>query len=617
MKTTQHFTLNTLTLAIIAGTLSTSFVAQADDKIDDVITVTASRTPMPLDSVLADQVVITRADIDLQQPSNITDLLENVPGIDIVANGGKGQATSVLLRGTESDQTLVLVDGIRVSSATSGGASWQTIAPQMIERIEIVKGPRAALWGSDAIGGVIQIFTRKDSGNNLQLGASYGSFNTRRATAAASVQHGEGSTTIGVMRELSDGFDVLEAAEEDDDGYAYTSVAINGQQNINKQLSLNWLAQLDEGNSEYDTKYSTGTNLSSHKNHVWALKATYETEIAGSNNQTYLTIGQNRNSSRDYRLGNDEKSGSLFETRRDQFSVLNSTQLTTDWQVNLGADLYNESVNSTSDFSEDERDIQAIFAHTLYQQDGFTADLAVRYDDVENIDSETTYNTGLGYQLGQHQFIINWGTGFNAPTFNDLYYPAGTYSAGNPDLLSERSNTLEISYKTQIQQLDVDLSWYRSNVKNLIEWAADENYFYQPQNVSKAEIQGVELGLTLASDNFGQHQLNLSYLDAADASTDYQLARRAKQQLDYSYQQDFGALTTRAEVQYRGKVNDSSHTVVMGGYTLVNLALSYEVSDQWQVKFKVNNLTDKNYQTANGYNTADRNAMLSVNYSLN
>ena len=277
-----------IALAIMSTMSAVSAQANTNQaSADDIekISVTATRSAMNIDQVLTSQIVITRADIELSQAQSISDLLSTVAGIDIVKSGGKGQGTSVFMRGTNSDHTLVLIDGVRIGSATSGTATFNTISPEMIERIEIVKGPRAALWGSDAIGGVIQIFTRKLQAGEFFAGATLGSDKYQQLKAGIGFSHGDGFTSVNVNKVKSDGFDVKNDGEDDRDGYDFLSVAIRGQQKINTALTLDWLFTNDQGDNEYDSFYNGFKPLIvlvfiHHVFRFWGIKSIAETETS-------------------------------------------------------------------------------------------------------------------------------------------------------------------------------------------------------------------------------------------------------------------------------------------------------------------------------------------------
>ncbi|WP_085298866.1 TonB-dependent receptor domain-containing protein [Cognaticolwellia mytili] len=607
IKQNNFFKKSLLSLAV-AGAMSTSFIAAASSesgaKDIEVLTVTATRSSLNIDDALTSQVVITRADIDLVNPISILDLLSSVPSIDIASNGGRGQNSSIFMRGTNSDHTLVLVDGIRVSSATSGGTSFNTISPEMIERIEIVQGPRAALWGSDAIGGVIQIFTRQLSDGEIFAGASFGTDNYKKYKAGVGISHGDGQTSISISKEESDGFDAREGSETDDDGYDFTSVAIRGQQKISEEFSVEWLLSSDSGDNEFDGFY----NGSDIKNHAWLVRTNYETDTNGVNNNTVFSIGQNRDSADSLR---DGESQGVFETRRNQYSIVNNSQFSDNLQLNVGVDYYQDDVTkSTKVYDVEKRDTIGIFAHTLYTNKAWTYEATLRHDDVEDVNSENTYNLGVGNKIDENtRVVLNYGTGFKVPTFNDLFYPG----FGTPTLNSELSKTVELFFETKIIDINTSVSLYRSNIDDLIGRRNGK-----ADNFEKVEINGAELSLNYQGLG-GTHDFNLSYTDAEDKSTNKQLIRRAKEKFNYKYTTSLSGADIYAEYQFVGSRTDSVFGVPgpvnLGAFQLVNLGVNYDVSDNFSVSSRVTNLLDKEYQTVSTYNTQERAFYVGVTYT--
>jgi len=605
IKQNNFFKKSLLSLAV-AGAMSTSFIAAANErnavKDIEVLTVTATRSHLNIDEALTSQVVITRADIELANPISILDLLSSVPSIDIASNGGKGQTGSIFMRGTNSDHTLVLIDGVRVSSATSGGASFNTISPEMIERIEIVQGPRAALWGSNAIGGVIQIFTRQLAGGELFAGASFGSDDYKKYNAGVGISHGDGQTSISVSHEESDGFDVQDGSEPDDDGYEFTSLAIRGQQKLNTALTLEWLLSSDRGENEYDGFY----NGSDIKNHAWLVRANYKSMINDVNNHTVFSVGQNR----DYidSLSNGD-SQSVFETRRNQYSMVNNSQFSNELQLNIGVDHYQDDVSkSTTAYDIEKRDTTGVFAHTLYTNNAWTYEATLRHDNVENIASENTYSLGLGYKFdADSRLVLNYGTGFKAPTFNDLYYPFG----GNPNLVSEFSNSVEVFYETKIAEINTSVNFYHSNIDDLIVWGGT-----QAENIEQAEINGVEFSANYQGFG-GAHDINISYTDAEDKSTNEQLIRRAKDKFNYKFTTSLSGVDLYAEYQFVGSRTDNVFgvgTVNLSSYQLINLGLNYAMSEHFSLTSRITNLLDKDYQTVSSYNSQERALYFGITY---
>jgi vitamin B12 transporter len=609
-KLKNNFTKSLLSLAV-AGAVSSAFIATANangsstlEKDIEVITVTATRSSLNINDALTSQVVITRADIELINPISVLDLLSTVPSIDIASNGGKGQTASVFMRGTSSDHTLVLIDGIRVSSATSGGTNLNNLAPELIERIEIVQGPRAALWGSDAIGGVIQIFTRELADGEMFAGASIGSDNYRKYKAGIGISHGEGQTSVTVNHEESDGFDVKNDTETDDDGYSLTSVAVKGQQHVTESLELDWLFTADRGDTEYDGSYSNASDI---KNHAWLVRANYATNIGNALNNTVVLVGQNRDYSDSLK---DGLSKGLYETRRNQFSLVNNTQLSADVQLNVGVDHYQDDISRTgNEYTQEERDTTGVFAHTLITNNDFSYEATLRYDDVENVDSETTYNLGVGYDINNNsRIVLNYGTGFKAPTFNDLYYPYG----GNPDLTSELSESAELFFETTFAEVTTSLNFYHSDVDDLIVWTDGQSENFEHVIINGAEFAASYFGLG------GQHDFNISYTDAEDQASNEQLIRRAKEKANYTFTTSVADADIYTELQYTGKRTDKagwpSAIVDLDAYVHVNLGFNYAITPEFKLNARVTNLFDKEYETVKDYNTQGQAFYLGVTY---
>ena len=619
---TKLFNKTPIQLAIAGVIFSslTSSVAYANATVEDseleTITVTANRFATSVDDSLATQVVITRADIERIQPKSVLDMLSTVSGLDISTNGGRGQTSSVYMRGANAGHTLVLLNGVRISSASLGSTNIQNIAPELVERIEIVKGPRAALWGSDAIGGVIQIFTRKLESGEHFVSANFGSEGYQMVNAGVGIKHGDGFTSISLNHEESDGFDVKDDTETDDDGYSYNSLAINGQQQVNDALALSWLAQIDQGDTEYDSSF--GANESEVNNHVWQVSAAYQWQLSDIKNNTQFSFGQNRTSNISHGNGTSRNEGSQFDTRRNQYSIINNSEITTDFQVNLGAELYQEELKGSSVYSESERDITGVFAHGIYKLDALTFELATRYDDVEGIDSETTFNSSIGYQVTDSTKIsFSAGTGFKAPTFNDLYYPLQWRYIGNTSLVSETSQSNEFNVKSNFDNVSIAFNLYQTDIENLIDWSgSDKDGNVTPINVDDVETQGAELGLNYQGFG-GEHQFNISYIETEDASTGNQLGRRSKNHISYQFDTEIENVDVYAELQYKGKRFDylwGGEVVTLDSYSLVNLGASYPLTSKFKVQVKVNNAFDENYQTSDGYFTQERVAYIGFTY---
>ncbi len=600
------------TLIALPSIASDSALSLENSSIEKIV-ITANRTKQESFSSLSSIDVITREDIELSSADSVADLLRLSNGIQIAHNGGAGQQTSIFTRGTNAGHTLVIIDGQRISSATLGSVEFANLSLDQIERIEIIKGPRAALWGSDAIGGVIQIFTRQLDAKELSLNFGIGNEKQRQASLSTAIGHGSGATTLTLATKSSEGYDVFNGAENDKDGYNRENISLNGYQTLNEQWKISWLAKYNQGVSEYDNAWG-GANKNAFDSYQWQLTASQSQDKLS---QQFI-IGQQKNASRDYGNNIDKANASFFETKRLQAFWLGNYQINTELTTGFGFDLIDEEVSAQTDFTLKQRDLSAAFVRLAYDDNFLIIDGALRYDDIENIANETTYNLATGIRFNDYSIVsLNIGTGFKAPSFNDLYYPTSAYSYGNPTLQAETSSTVELLLKTQLNKIAIEASVYRTVIDNLIEWKPDENYAYYPDNVNQAKIKGAELTLSTQLAEVS-HQLQLTYLDAKDADTDQPLIRRAKQTAHYQLGYQWSQLTLQAGIYYQGAREDIQwpSTITLPSYTLVNLSAQYQVNTKWKISFKVNNLFDRNYQSVNNYLGQPIQYLATLSYQL-
>jgi vitamin B12 transporter len=608
-KTTLALSIHSaLTMSLF---ISPSFAAQVGTNKLETIIVTANRTPEYSLNALTSIDVITRDEISRASADSVADLLRSRNGIQLTHNGGAGQATSLYTRGTNSGHTLVVIDGQRISSATLGSVDFASLSLEQIERIEIIKGPRAALWGSDAIGGVIQIFTRQPSDEKTNITIALGNDKQQKASISTSLAHGQGATSLTASAQSSQGYDVFDNAEDDKDGFSRENISLNGYQTINTQWHLSWLAKYNQGVSDYDNAFG-GANKTAFDSYQWQLAAQHSQDKL---NQQFM-VGQQQNRSTDYGNTMAKKDGSYFQTDRTQLSWLGSYQLIEQVTTGFGFDLIDESVDTTQAYSQNQRDINAAFIHLAFDDNDFIIDGAFRYDDIEGINSELTYQLSTGIRFAQHSLLsVNIGTGFKAPSFNDLYYPVSAYSYGNPDLQAETSSTVELLLKTKLSNITIEASAYRTIIDNLIEWIPDANFAYSPKNVNQAKIMGTEL--TLSSNYLGlAHQLQLAYLDATDDETAQPLIRRAKQTASYQLSYLWQQIYIQTGIYYQGEREDIAwpDRITLPSYTLVNLSAHYRINNAWQLGLKINNLLDRNYQAAHHYIGQPAQYLLTVSY---
>ncbi|WP_111978396.1 TonB-dependent receptor domain-containing protein [Algibacillus agarilyticus] len=613
------------TSIISAITLGYSAAVFADDIVKtERILVTANRSEQNPFDALAAHTVIGQVEIERLQAQNIGDLLDKVAGVNVVNQGGTGQQTSIFMRGNNSGHTLVLIDGVRVGSATTGSASLASIPLAQIERIEVVKGARAALWGSDAIGGVIQIFTKKFNTGEGVVSAGFGSHGFMQLSAATGFGNQQDGISLAVNLERADGIDVLQKADNQDpdsDGYDRQSVTLSGRTAFNKSLNADAKIQVDQGGTEYDNAYSPTTNANENSYDNYLVNVGLNHQFNAFTSRAALSKTRDKGSN----FGQTSVKSSI-QTERELLSVVSNYAHNTNTSVTAGFDAYKESVSSgdldswtdgIQGYAEQERTVNAWFLQANHQVDNLLLESAIRHDRIESVDNKTTYNLAAGLKITPDTLIsLSRSTGFKAPTFNDLYWPG----SGNPELIPEVSLSNELLVRHQHQNLVAEMSVYKSKVDNLIAWAPNASGNYSPANVNLAEIKGVELNAKINDDKL-QHEISVAWVEAKDAQVDQLLARRPKFTASYTASYNLDVLTLNSIISYRDESFDKpfkegEERVELDDVWKLDLSAQYDVTSDLAVFFKWNNVFDADYETAADYQLDDANFKLSATYSF-
>ncbi len=578
----------------------------------DPIIVTATRTAQTVDDTLASVTIITRDDIEEQQASSVQDLLRVVPGIDIVNNGGAGKSTSVHIRGTNSGHVLVLIDGVKVGSATLGETAFQHIPIEQIDRIEIVRGPRSSLYGSEAIGGVIQIFTRNGGGEtkpNFSIGA--GSNGTYSASAGISGGGEKSWYSFGASHLYTDGFNACTSdgsfgcgtVEPDKDSYSNQSASLRVGYRFDSGLDLE--ANLLQSNSE--TEYDGGfTNESESEQNVMSSTLRY---APTENWQLSLQVARSNDDSDDFK---DGVFMTRYNTQRTTSTLQNDITIDHRHLLTVGFDNQGDKVVSSDTYAETKRNNQGVFVQYQGTVATHELQLSARRDDNEQFGTENTGSIAWGKELESGMMLTaNIGTAFKAPTFNDLYYPF----YGVETLRPETSQSAEFGWSHQTVSLGWSINIYQTDIEDLI---AYDSSIYGPANINNARIRGIEANL---STQLKQWLLNtnLTLLDPTnisnDANSGNQLARRAKQSLNLNASKQYGGYKVGVTIAAVGKrYDDLANTVELDSYTTVDLRIDYLVAKNWAIQAKAENLTDEDYQTAHGYNQPERSFYLTLRY---
>lgn len=573
--------------------------------------ITSGRIAEPLSQATAAATVFTRADIDRLQPGSITELLTRVPGVQLVQNGGRGSNTSLFIRGTSNTQSLILVDGQRIGSASDGGASLQYLSLDQIERIEVVRGSRSALYGSDAIGGVVQIFTRRgDSGLQPRLAMSAGS--NQHFVRSLGLSGGDAQTRFSLNGSLdetagSDRTGPSYASDSDHDAYRNKALSFNLSHQLNEQLEVGASLLDQRGRNEYDNpfgRYDESTFLSypqqPYTDFTLSSASTFADAQLSDVWNSRLEMGHSESRQKTLDKLSDEVS--VFNTYRDSASWLNTLQMSERHTLLLGADWYEDELHSNSAYSQQTRWNQGAFVQHRFQGDGFATELGLRHDKNEQFGSENTWNTALTVPLGAATALIaSYSEGFRAPTFNELYWPdADPWFKGNPDLTPERSKNYELQLRGEQWDTRWSVAAYRNEVRDLIsnQPISPGSWIYRPVNLNKARLQGIEL--SLERDIFGwQASAGANWLDARDRETGHTLQRRAKRTVNLDIDRTFGTLSVGANWQaVSSSYDDTANTQKLAGYGLLGVRSSWQATGELKLEFKVDNLLDKDYSRA-------------------
>ncbi len=578
----------------------------AADKTEEAIklsetVITANRTAEERKDSTAAVTVFTRADIDRLQPVNVADLLGRVPGVQIQPSGGRGSTTGVFIRGTKTAQTLVLIDGVRVGSASSGGASLQHLNLEQIERVEVLRGARSAVYGSDAIGGVIQIFTRRSAGEGLQGRVRLAAGNKGVRERSAGVSGGDENTRFNLSASLDEmtGFDRTHnsySSDADHDAYRNKAISFSLSHVFNEQFSAGVNVLDQRGKTEYDNPFGRFD-----MNTFTSFAAQPYDEYAVSSTSVFAELQANEQLTSRLELGHSEDKGSSydklfagrddFDTYRDSAAWLNTLAINTQHTVLAGVDYTKDKLHSTEDFEKDSRWNQAVFIQHSYKGEVFGTELGLRHDKNQQFGSENTWNAALSLPVGQsNEFVLSYAEGFRAPTFNDLYYPM----YGNPNLKAEKSKSYELQLRSQLADtVRLETSIYQTKIRDQIQYQANNDL----RNV-EARINGFEA--SLQHEVFAaQGALNLSLVDSRDRKTGHQLPRIAKRTLSYDLDKQFGAFGVGGTWRLASKsFNDAKNNQQIAGFGTMDVRGSWQATQDLGVDLRLANIFDKGYTRA-------------------
>jgi len=619
LPVSRRVALSSLALAIAAP------VALADNLVAATLSpviVTATRTPQPAADVLSDNVYIGPEEIARAGVDSVIDLLQKQRGIEVTRNGGPGTSASVFIRGANSKQNIVLIDGVRIGSSTTGEANWSAIPLSAVDHIEIVYCPLSTLYGADALGGVIQIFTKQGSGaprlSALVGAGSYGTGTLDAAIAGSTGGEHDFSYALGVGKEKANGFSAIKpgVAKYNPDADGYDKENFSGRFGL--QLAKGQEVGLLVLHSRLDSQYDNGPVAYDARN-VRQLEnvAAFSKNAITPDWASQFQVAQARDKLETFASATD-------------YSLIRTLQTDVSWQndIRLGADMLQllfdhrkeEVLSSSSPTLTRDRTTKSVAASYSVKRERHLLSIGARDDDSSQYGSHATGSVGYGYRLSNAlRASASFGTSFRAPTFNELYDPSFGVATNRP----EKGRNAETGLYFDDGVVQWSAVYYRNRVTDLL--VTMKPCPVDPvrhaalgcaYNVDQALLEGVTLA---ARRQFGNFNLrgNLDLQDPRDETTGKSLERRAKRHANLAADYGVGPLNAGAELQLSGKRFDKlDNKDVLGGYSLLNLYATYQLAPQWRALVRWDNVVNKRYELAKTYATVGSSVFVALQYGM-
>lgn len=590
----------------------------------DPVIVTATGYPQPLTESLAHSTVLTREDIERSQAVDLPMLLAREAGLQMARNGGRGSATTLFLRGAPSSQVLLLIDGVaQTRQDASGSLAVEHLMLDQIERVEVVRGNVSAIYGSGAIGGVIQVFTRRGSGApGGDLTVEVGAYGYARAAANASGQFGATRLAVGISGQESNGFSAMDpvatpSVNRDRDGYRNTSGSASISHDVAAGHTLALALSQSDGKLAYDNAFATAVDVQNSRTKVSNARLSSNDQFSDAW-LSQLSFGWQRDDSQfiesgAYPLNSQYVSGNQLLSWNNRYS------LNREWKLNAGIETQRQSINTDDGYGgvyEKSRRVNAVLAGAQGQIGASSVQLNVRYDDIGGVGNKTTGYLGYGYQFApQWKLTASASSAFNAPPLGYLYAPY----FGNPALQPENARSVEVGLQYAADGQLLRATLFKSRVQNEFSYDPRTMVF---ENIASTDNHGLELSY---SGSLGTTELAaaLTVQDPTNADTGSTLLRRAKTLASASVWQPIGSWRIGAQWAYVGPRSDAYtdagfvlHDVQQSGYSLFDLLAQWDVTSGVQIFGRVENLFDKQYQTVYGYNQAGLAAYIGLRWRI-
>lgn len=591
--------------------------AHAGEALDETV-VTATRTAQPLSQALSHATVISSEQIKASGAADLPTLLKKQAGVEITQAGNLGAQTSLFLRGSNSTHTLVLMDGVRIGSATTGATAIDQIMLDQVERIEVVRGNVSSLYGSDAIGGVIQIFTKRSHGApGANASAQLGSHSTQRASVGVGGDSGDNAYGLQLSSFKTNGVSALNptlapAANPNNNGYDNQSLSGNLKHRFDADNSLSATLFASQGRISADNAFGFATTDLNNSADTLTKFALQSDNRFGERWTSHVQLAQ----------GSDDLKNSLngintssYRTTNRELNWQNNVLLGESGKLLLGANALEQKVASSTAYSRSNRRVNSLYTGYTGLFGAHQVQANLRQDRYSDFGAADTGLLGYGFSFNDEwRASASYSTAFKAPTFNDMYWPLAWGYQGNANLKPEHSKNLEIGLHYAAASQHLDVVYFDNRIRDLIDPGIT-----MPVNLNQARIDGVELGY---GAQLGDTAVSaaLTVQNPRDAVTGQRLIRRGKTFGNLGLTQTLGAWKLGGEVQFSDARQDNHLTawpaqrVTLTGYQLFNLSASYALDKQWNLSLRADNLGNQRYALLHGYNTLGRTLLAGISY---
>jgi len=597
---------NQLFIAVLMWAV-TSFAHAENESLGEVV-ITATRMPQALNRTIADTTVIDEQEIRDSGAADVPTLVRSLAGVEVAQSGGLGSQSGTYMRGTNSNQVLVLIDGVRVNSATSGSTALEHIMLDNVERIEVVRGNVSSLYGSEAIGGVIQIFTKHGSGAPaFTASAGGGTHGTQRYAAGFSGEVDSTSFSLNASKVKTDGVSAINPqivpnANPNNNGYDNNTVNAQVKHAFNADHAVSASLFSTRSNVSFDSPYGLPTDLYNTQDNIDKVSLASDDQISKIWH-SQVRIAQGTDDSQTY-----GGYTARYKTQSNQYAWQNNLEFAEGQKLTLAAENLGQTVSSDTQFTQTTRNVNSVLGGYTGEYGKQQVQLNLRQDNYSDFGSVNTGLLGYGFAFAESWRITgSLSNAFKAPTFNDMYDPF----SGNPNVKPERSQNKEAGLHYAANGHRVDAVYFDNRITDFIELDA----LYVATNTPLAEISGQELSYT---GDFGTKHLkaNLTFQNPRDTATGLVLARRAKEFASVAASHDLGDWIMGAELRYSGarQDNNTATSPTLPSYSLVDLTARYNIDQHLNLSARIDNLFNASYSEAYSYNTLGRTLFVGVNY---